>query len=86
MGTQRTRTEKMYWFPFYIHNTFELKEDNSKAKIIAAFCMKFHATKRTALEILEIFLLENKILERDGKLYLFDDYEKFLNSQFKNAI
>jgi hypothetical protein len=85
MGTQKTRAEKIYWFPFYIHNLYELKQDNSTEKVIAAFCIKFFACKKTAVEILNFLISSGKILERDEKLYVFDDYEKFINSQFKNG-
>lgn len=83
MGTEQSRKEKMMWFPFHIHNLFELGENNSKEKIISEFCVKFFASKKTAIEILKILLEAEKIIEQDNKLYIKED---LINSQFKSGI
>jgi hypothetical protein len=85
MGTSKTRQEKFLWFPFHIHNRYGLKQDMSKDIIIAEFCVKFFSSRKIALEILHSLIDTNKIIEKDNKLYVFDDYEQMINSQFNNT-
>jgi hypothetical protein len=85
-GRTKIRQEKTMWFPFHIHNLYETKGEYSKEKILAECCLKFSCTRRCALEILNSLIATGKIIEKERSLYVFDDYENFLNSKFKNGL
>ena len=78
MGTKATRTQKNIWIAIHVS---EHPEGISKEQLFAEFCLLFNSTKITAREILNNYLVTNRIVEYHNLLYTQGNYQDLISKK-----